>query len=111
MNIEDGIALLLIAYLLWQPETLDPFRNPPGRLILLCVVLYLARQNLLLGCAAAILLIRVNDVSPNPSFTVPPIDRMAIHSLMMPRNSADQPSVWLTTVPTATASTQFYSIF
>ena len=106
--IKDGIAISLILLLLWQPQWLTPFRNPPGRLILLFIVVYLSRQNLIVGCFAACLLVRVVGNVPAPSTYVPSqIDLMRIGNLMRPRDSADAPSAWLTDVPRATSAYEF----
>ena len=106
--IEDGIAIVRILVLLWQPHWLNPFRNPPGRLILLGVVLYLSNQNLIVGCLAATLFIRLIGNTPAPSSPyVPSIDLMRIANLMRPRDSADTPSAWLTDVPRAISVYEF----
>jgi len=106
--IQDGIAVVLILLLLWQPQWLTPFRNAPGRLILVGVVLYLCHQNLLVGCLAATLLITVNSNVPARSISyTPSIDLMKIGNLMRPRDSADTPSAWLTDVPRATSAYEF----
>ena len=108
--IEDGIAILLILLLLWQPQWLSPFRNPPGRLILLAIVVYLAQQNILVGCVAAFLLVKVVGNEPSPptwSASVPAIDLMRIGNLMRARDSAESPSAWLTDVPRAVSAYEF----
>lgn len=104
--IEDGIAVALILLLLWQPQWLTPFRNPPGRLILLAIVVYLAQQNLLVGCFAAFLLVH-SPAPPSLSWSAPSLDLMRIGNLMRPRDSADTPSTWMTEVPRATFSYEF----
>lgn len=106
--IEDGVAIVLILFLLWQPQWLTPFRNPTGRLILLFIVVCIAQQNLLVGCFAGLLLVRVvgNAALPSTPF-VPKLDLMRIGNLMRPKDSAESPSAWLTEVPRATASYEF----
>ncbi len=105
--IEELITIALILLLLWQREWLRPFQNPQGRIILLGIVVYLARQNIVVGCLAALLMATGAD-SP-AAFSQPPlIDLMRIGNLMRPRDSADSPSAWLTEVPRATSNYEFF---
>ena len=98
--IEDTVVVVLIVFLFWHYEWLDPFRNATGRLILVAFVIYLAQNNIVVAAFATLLLFRVMDNLPVQSISLgTPLDLMRIGNMMRPVDSNDSPSAWLTSVP------------
>lgn len=96
---EDTIVVVLILFLFWNYQWLDPFRNAIGRLILVAFVVYLAQNNLVVAAFACLLLLRVMDNVPVHSPGSPSLDLLRIGNMMRPMDSNDSPSAWLTSIP------------
>jgi len=92
------ILIVLIIFFV-KPELLQSFDNLSGRILMLLLIVYLAKFNVLLGFVAALVMVRVLDKDPFKPIFMPSTDLMHLETLMRPRDSAWLPSLRTTTVP------------
>jgi len=93
------IIFIVLLLFLWKPQLLYSFDSLSGRLLMLLVVVYLAKLNVLLGFVAALVMVRAMDKDPKAPFWEPSVDLMDLETLLRPKNSATFPTLRTGTVP------------
>ena len=93
MHLAESVVVLLLLILIARPLTLKRLSTPAGKLLLIGLVIYLANTNILLGCLAAIMFIRVFRDEPTNTWRPPRVDRLGMDILLSPQESFFAPSI------------------
>ena len=86
------VIFIVLVLFLWKPQYLRSFDTLSGRILMLLVVVFLARFNVLLGFLAALVMMRVMHRETNPLLWKPSMDLVDLEKLLRPRESISFPT-------------------
>ena len=110
MRLEESVVALLLLGLIARPGAISRLSTPGGKMLLLAVVAYLANHDALLGCLAAVLVVRVMRKEPTNTWRPPRTDRLGMDALLRPQESFFKPVLRMAGDPVAEPETP-YTLF